>query len=70
MEESYTITHDELKKLPKDSFVIIDTRSPKEFEESHIPLAVNVPLLSNKERHLVGCLYVQQGRTPALKKGF
>jgi len=36
--------------------VIIDTRSPKEFEEDHMPGAINVPILDNDERAMVGTL--------------
>ena len=30
---------------------IIDVRSPLEFAEDHIPGAINLPLLSDAERH-------------------
>ncbi|HXU26088.1 MAG TPA: rhodanese-like domain-containing protein, partial [Bacteroidia bacterium] len=29
---------------------IIDVRTPKEFEQGHIPGAINIPLFSNEER--------------------
>ena len=48
---------------------IIDVRTPKEFEQGHIPGAVNVPLFSNEERVVVGTLYKQQGKQPAILKG-
>lgn len=35
---------------------IIDVRSPSEFEEDHIPGAINLPVLSDEERHEVGAL--------------
>lgn len=38
---------------------IIDVRSPAEFAEDHLPGAVNWPVLSNEERHIVGTLYRQ-----------
>jgi len=49
---------DELVKLifNKD-ILIIDARSPKEFEETHIPGAVNFPVMDNEERHNVGLVY-------------
>ena len=40
---------------------IVDVRSPKEFEEDHIPGAVNLPVLSDEERVIVGTMYK---RTP------
>jgi tRNA 2-selenouridine synthase len=49
--------------------VIIDVRTPKEFEQGHIPGAINIPLFSNEERVIVGTLYKQEGRQPAIVKG-
>ncbi|MFO7711076.1 MAG: tRNA 2-selenouridine(34) synthase MnmH [Candidatus Woesearchaeota archaeon] len=37
--------------------VIVDTRSPAEFEHDHIPGAVNIPIFENNERHEIGKLY-------------
>ncbi|CAL8093462.1 unnamed protein product [Calicophoron daubneyi] len=42
-------------KKPKPC--IIDVRSPAEFEEDHIPGAVSLPVLDNRERAYVGCLH-------------
>jgi len=39
--------------------LFIDTRTPKEFEECHIPGAFNVAILSDEERHIVGYMYKQ-----------
>jgi len=40
---------------------IIDVRSPGEFEEDHIPGAVNLPVLDNAERAEVGTLHNTRG---------
>lgn len=48
---------------------IIDVRSPGEFARGHIPGAVNFPLFSDAERAVVGTLYKQQGRDPAMLEG-
>ncbi|MDP2908626.1 MAG: tRNA 2-selenouridine(34) synthase MnmH [Nanoarchaeota archaeon] len=53
----------------KGSYVFIDVRTPKEFEESTIPGAVNVPLFSNEERAVIGKLYSQNGQEEAFNKG-
>ncbi len=45
--------------------VPIDVRSPGEYEESHIPGAVNIALFTNEERAEVGTLYRQKGSTAA-----
>ena len=49
--------------------LFVDTRSPAEFEQGHIPGAVNVPLLEDDERAVVGTLYKQCGQTEAKQKG-
>ena len=49
--------------------LFIDTRSPAEFEQGHIPGAINVPLLENDERAIVGTLYKQIGPESAKIKG-
>ncbi len=48
---------------------IIDVRSPKEFENGHIPGAINLPLFEDDERSIVGILYKNQGRKEAIRKG-
>jgi len=53
----------------KGDFVFIDVRTPKEFKESTIPGAINVPLFSNNERAVIGKLYHKKGRDEAIKKG-
>ncbi len=48
---------------------IIDVRSPAEFEEDHLPGAVNWPVLNNEQRAVVGTLYVQTSSLEARKLG-
>ncbi|HJW57018.1 MAG TPA: tRNA 2-selenouridine(34) synthase MnmH [Burkholderiaceae bacterium] len=48
---------------------IIDVRSPIEFEEDHIPGAINCPVLNNEERKHVGTLYKQVNSFEAKKAG-
>lgn len=48
---------------------IIDVRSPAEWEEDHIPGAVNLPALDNEERARVGTIYVQESPFLARKIG-
>lgn len=42
-------------------YVMLDVRSPGEYDQGHIPGAVNLPLLSNVDRADVGTLYKQVG---------
>ena len=48
---------------------IIDARTPAEFALDHIPGAINLPVLSNKERIEIGTLYKQASPFVAKKLG-
>ncbi len=58
---------DALAALPFDQ--VIDVRAPSEYAEDHIPGAINLPVLSDEERAIVGTIYVQQDRFLARKTG-
>lgn len=45
--------------------LIIDVRSPCEFAEERIPQAVNIPLLSDAERAIIGTIYKEDGEMKA-----
>ena len=49
--------------------ILIDARSPAEYEEDHLPGAVNWPVLDNDERREVGTEYVQVSAFDAKKIG-
>ena len=51
------------------SSIIIDVRSPAEFEHAHIPSALNIPLFDNEQRALIGTTYKKQSREAAIKAG-
>ena len=48
---------------------IIDARSPAEFDEDHLPGAINWPVLDDAQRRVVGTLYVQTSALEARKRG-
>lgn len=48
---------------------IIDARSPGEFEEDHIPGALNLPVLDDEERARVGTIYKQVSPFEAKRLG-
>ena len=62
-----TIAYSELLKL--DNYTLVDVRTPKEFESEPIPNAVNIPVLLNDERAIVGTAYVQQSKEIAKELG-
>ena len=55
--------------IVREQCLFVDTRSPSEYEQGHIPGAVNVPLLEDDERAIVGTLYKQCGQEQAKQKG-
>jgi tRNA 2-selenouridine synthase len=57
------ISVENLENMAPGRGSIIDVRSPFEYEQDHIPSAINIPLLDNRERHIVGNLY--KNRNPS-----
>ena len=48
---------------------MMDLRAPVEFEKGAFPQALNLPLMTNEERHLVGTRYKEQGQDSAIQLG-
>jgi tRNA 2-selenouridine synthase len=48
---------------------IVDVRSPGEFTEGHITGSVNLPVLDNEQRAVVGTIYAKKGRSEAAVAG-
>lgn len=61
------ISFDKVLKLK--NYILIDARSPKEFEEQGIPGAINIPTLLDEERVEVGTAYVQVSKERAKEIG-
>lgn len=57
------------KFLKEKSAILIDVRSPKEFELEPIPGAINIPILNNEERVVVGTAYKQESPEEAKRIG-
>lgn len=54
-----TVTYQEiLEASSKKKICFVDVRSPKEYQQSTIPGAVNIPVLDNQARETIGILYV------------
>jgi tRNA 2-selenouridine synthase len=49
--------------------LVIDVRSPGEYNHAHMPGSVNIPLFDDEERKVVGTAYKQQSREEAIKIG-
>jgi tRNA 2-selenouridine synthase len=59
---------EEFISRPKD-IPVVDVRSPGEYDQGHIPGAINLPLFDNAERAIVGTIYKNSGRDNAILKG-
>ena len=53
-----------LRKIP-----LIDLRAPLEYRSGSLPGAVNLPIMTDDERHQVGICYKHRGREEAIKLG-
>ena len=62
------LTND-FKSIVLQNIPLIDVRAPIEFEKGAFPNAVNFPLMSNEERHLIGIAYKEQGHKEAFSLG-
>lgn len=49
---------------------ILDVRAPVEFADGAIPQSVNIPLLSNEQRAVIGTCYKSSGREAAIQLGY
>lgn len=58
-----------LEKLFSDHVTLIDVRAPIEFKLGAFPNAVNLPILSDEQRHLIGICYKESGQKAAVELG-
>ncbi len=49
---------------------VVDVRSEGEYEAGHVISAINIPLLNNEERVVVGTTYKEKGQQEAIMSGF
>lgn len=50
--------------------VLVDIRSPSEYQEFHIPGAINLPLFEDEEKRLIGLIYRSDGVDRAKHVGY
>jgi tRNA 2-selenouridine synthase len=55
--------------LLRNQLPVLDVRSEGEHEQGHVPSAINIPILNNGERKIVGTIYKQKGPKEAIKEG-
>ncbi|MEI6856620.1 tRNA 2-selenouridine(34) synthase MnmH [Psychrilyobacter sp.] len=72
-----TNIHDDMNKneinykelLEKNNYILIDVRTPKEYQESTIPGTINIPVLLDEERVMVGTAYKKESQEKAKQLG-
>jgi tRNA 2-selenouridine synthase len=52
---------EELLNNKLDYYAIVDVRSPSEYLYDHIPTSINIPILNDQERTIVGTIYKTDG---------
>ncbi len=60
---------DDYENILTSNTPMIDLRAPGEFAEGAFPTAINLPLMSDEERHQIGLCYKQQGQQAAIALG-
>ena len=62
-------TREDYAALLTGGVPLIDVRAPVEFAKGAFPMAVNLPLMTDEERHLVGIRYKEAGQDKAIERG-
>jgi tRNA 2-selenouridine synthase len=70
MSQSILPITDFIDRLIDQSYTLIDARSESEYMHGHIPGALNIPLLKDDQRKIVGTIYKNHGHESAVLKGF
>jgi len=60
---------DEFRRIVLEQRPLIDVRAPVEFERGAFDGAINLPLMNDEERHLIGIRYKEQGNASAVALG-
>lgn len=61
---------DDFKSIVLNNTKLIDVRAPIEYEKGAILNSINLPILSNEERHNIGICYAEKGNEEATKLGY
>lgn len=62
-------TINDFKNIVINNIPLIDVRAPIEYEKGAFSNSINLPLMNNEERHLVGIRYKEEGNEEAVKLG-
>ena len=60
----------DFKSIVLNNIPLIDVRAPIEFEKGAFINSINMPILNNEERHIIGICYKEKGNEEATKLGY
>lgn len=60
----------DFKSIVLNDTNLIDVRAPIEYEKGAMLNSINLPILSNEERHIIGICYKEKGNEDATKLGY
>ena len=60
----------DFKNIVINDIPLIDVRAPIEYEKGAFPNSINIPILNNEERHIIGICYKEKGNEEATKLGY
>lgn len=66
---NYPLTKD-FRKIVLENIPLIDVRAQIEYEKGAFLNSVNMPILNNEERHIIGICYKEKGNEEATKLGY
>jgi len=69
VKQDYLVTAEHFHELFLQDTCFLDVRAEGEFAKGYLPNAINLPILNDHERHLVGTCYKQQGQQAAIQLG-
>ena len=64
------ILYNDFYNIVMNEIPLIDVRAPIEFEKGTFRHSVNLPIMNNEERALVGTMYKQEGNSAATELGY
>ena len=62
-------TTSDFKNIVLEDIPLIDVRAPIEFKKGAFINSINLPIMNDEERHLVGICYKEKGNLEAVKLG-
>lgn len=65
----YDLTTNEFEKIVLAQTPLADVRAPIEFEKGAFLNSVNLPIMDNEDRHVIGTCYKEHGNEEAVKLG-